>query len=118
MSVGAISAGVAGSGLPADSWRFFPSDHASCGKMICCWVQTCRHELLDRTLIWNQHHLLNALREFEHFYNQHWPHRALHSAVPLQSLPEPITDPGPIACLYIRRRDRLGGTFHEYHHAA
>jgi len=31
------------------------------------WVQTCRHELLDRTLIWNQRHLLHALREFEHF---------------------------------------------------
>jgi len=30
------------------------------------WVQTCRHELLDRTLIWNQRHLLHALREFEH----------------------------------------------------
>jgi putative transposase len=29
------------------------------------WVRTCRHELLDRTLIWNQHHLLHALREFE-----------------------------------------------------
>jgi putative transposase len=28
------------------------------------WVQTCRHELLDRTLIWNQLHLLHALREF------------------------------------------------------
>jgi signal transduction histidine kinase len=29
------------------------------------WVQTCRRELLDRTLIWNQSHLLHALREFE-----------------------------------------------------
>ena len=29
------------------------------------WVQTCRRELLDRTLIWNQPHLLHALREFE-----------------------------------------------------
>jgi transposase InsO family protein len=37
------------------------------------WVQTCRHELLDRTLIWNQLHLLHALREFEHFYNEHGP---------------------------------------------
>ena len=27
------------------------------------WVQTCRRELLDRTLIWNQRHLLHALRE-------------------------------------------------------
>jgi putative transposase len=35
------------------------------------WVQTCRRELLDRTLIWNQAHLLYALREFEQFYNAH-----------------------------------------------
>jgi len=35
------------------------------------WVQTCRRELLDRTLIWNQRHLLYALREFEEFYNSH-----------------------------------------------
>jgi putative transposase len=40
------------------------------------WVRTCRRELLDRTLIWNQRHLLNALREFEDFYNGHRPHRA------------------------------------------
>jgi hypothetical protein len=32
------------------------------------WVQTCRYELLDRTLIWNQTHLLHALREFESYY--------------------------------------------------
>jgi transposase InsO family protein len=25
------------------------------------WIRTCRHELLDRTLIWNQRHLLYAL---------------------------------------------------------
>jgi hypothetical protein len=29
------------------------------------WVLTCRRELLDRTLIWNQQHLIQALREFE-----------------------------------------------------
>lgn len=33
------------------------------------WVRTCRRELLDRTLIWNQRHLLHALHEFECFYN-------------------------------------------------
>jgi len=32
------------------------------------WVRTCRHELLDRALIWNRRHLLRALREFETFY--------------------------------------------------
>jgi transposase InsO family protein len=82
------------------------------------WVQTCRRELLDRTLIWNQRHLLHALREFESFYNGHRPHRALNQAAPLRPLPEPISEPGEIANLQIRRRDRLGGTLHEYQYAA
>ncbi|MFI9588593.1 integrase core domain-containing protein [Streptomyces sp. NPDC052236] len=82
------------------------------------WVQTCRRELLDRTLIWNQPHLLHALREFEHFYNGHRPHQGIANARPLHPLPAPITDPDEITRLSIRRRDRLGGILHEYHHAA
>ena len=39
------------------------------------WVGTCRRELLDRMLIWNQTHLLYLLREFETHYNLHRPHR-------------------------------------------
>jgi hypothetical protein len=27
------------------------------------WIQSCRHELLDRTLLWNQTHLLHALHD-------------------------------------------------------
>ncbi|MGW0633615.1 integrase core domain-containing protein [Streptomyces sp. NPDC001984] len=82
------------------------------------WVQTCRRELLDRTLIWNQRHLLHALREFEQFYNGHRPHQGIANARPLQPLPQTITDPGQITLLDIRRRDRLGGILHEYQHAA
>ena len=41
------------------------------------WVGSCRRELLDRTLIWNQRHLMMVLREYEDFYNSHRPHRAL-----------------------------------------
>jgi putative transposase len=55
------------------------------------WVRTCRHELLDRTLIWNQRHLLHALREYEVFYNEHRPHQGIDNARPLAPLPEPIT---------------------------
>jgi transposase InsO family protein len=51
------------------------------------WVQTCRRELLDRTLIWNQAHLLHARREFEHFCNEHRPHRTLRAAAPLRPHP-------------------------------
>lgn len=82
------------------------------------WIQSCRHELLDRTLVWNQAHLLRALREYELFHNQHRPHRGLANARPLHPLPEPITDQATITRLRIRRRDRLGGILHEYKHAA
>jgi putative transposase len=44
------------------------------------WVQTCRRELLDHTLIWNQRHLLHALREYERFYNSHRPHQGIANA--------------------------------------
>jgi putative transposase len=82
------------------------------------WVQTCRHELLDRTLIWNQRHLLHALRAFEEFYNGHRPHQGIANARPLFPLPTPIDNPHTMAHLNIRRRDRLGGILHEYEHAA
>jgi hypothetical protein len=82
------------------------------------WVQTCRRELLDRTLIWNQRHLLHALREFEDFYNGHRPHQGIANARPLSPLPPPITDPDQMAQLNIRRHQRLGGILHEYEHAA
>ncbi|MGW3692256.1 integrase core domain-containing protein, partial [Streptomyces sp. NPDC005125] len=80
------------------------------------WVRSCRAELLDRTLILNQAHLLHALREYESFYNEHRPHRALHAAAPLRPLPQPITEPDRLDHLDIRRHDRLGGILHEYQH--
>ncbi|GAA1311233.1 integrase core domain-containing protein [Planotetraspora silvatica] len=82
------------------------------------WVQTCRRELLDRTLIWNERHLRHTLREFEHFYNSHRPHQGIANARPLRPLPQPITDSGQITRLDIHRTDRLGGLLHEYQHAA
>ncbi|MGW4959917.1 integrase core domain-containing protein [Nonomuraea sp. NPDC004186] len=82
------------------------------------WVQSCRHELLDRCLLWNERHLQHALREYEQFYNRHRAHQALAQAAPLRPVPDPITDPERITSLTVRRRDRLGGVLHEYSHAA
>ncbi len=82
------------------------------------WVQTCTHEILDRSLIWKQAHLLHALGEFEAFYNQHRPHRTLHSAAPLRPATEPITEPERLDRLDVHRRGRLGGVLHECVHAA
>jgi transposase len=47
------------------------------------WIGGCRRELLDRTLIWNQNHLRQVLREYESHHNQHRPHRSLRGAAPL-----------------------------------
>ncbi|MEV0408340.1 integrase core domain-containing protein [Actinoallomurus sp. NPDC050550] len=82
------------------------------------WVLTCRRELLDRALIWNQRHLLQALREFETFYNHHRPHQGIDNARPCTPLPPPITDPDQIIRLDVRRRQRLGGILNEYENAA
>jgi transposase InsO family protein len=82
------------------------------------WAQTRRHELLDHTLIWNQAHLLHALREFEQFSNEHRPHQGIANARPLHPLPTPPTDPGQITHLDVPRGDRLGGILHAYEHAA
>jgi hypothetical protein len=80
------------------------------------WVRTCRRELLDRTLIWNQRHLLRTLHEYETFYNAHRAHQGIANARPLASLPAPITNLDELAQLRIR--DRLGGLIHKFEHAA
>ncbi|MCP3882542.1 MAG: transposase [Sulfitobacter sp.] len=45
-------------------------------------VRTVRHELLDRTLIWNQRQLRRLLTEFIAHYNEHRPHRSLGQRAP------------------------------------
>ena len=75
------------------------------------WIGSRRRELLDRTLIWNQHHLMTVLREYEDFCNTHRPHRTLNQAAPLRPLPDGVTD---LDHFRVRRRDRAGGVIHEY----
>jgi len=43
-------------------------------------ANSCRRELPDRTLIWNQAHLRRVLSQYETHHNQHRPHRALRAA--------------------------------------
>ena len=75
------------------------------------WIGSCRRELLDRTLVWNQRHLMIVLREYEDFYNRHRPHRTLNQAAPLRPLPVGVTD---LDQFRVQRRDRAGGVIHEY----
>ncbi len=74
------------------------------------WIGGCRRELLDRTLIWNQAHLHQILRQYETHHNQHRPHRSLRGAAPLKPLPKPV-DPD----LYrVRKQAQVGGMINEY----
>src|ERR1022692_4492880 len=75
------------------------------------WIGSCRRELLDRTLVWNQRDLMTVLHEYEDFYNTHRPHRTMNQAAPLRPLPDGVTD---VDHFRVRRRDRAGGVIHEY----
>ncbi len=74
------------------------------------WIGGCRRELLDRTLIWNQAHLRQILRQYETHHNQHRPHRSLHGAAPLKPLPEPVD----LDLYRVRKQAQVGGMINEY----
>ena len=74
------------------------------------WIGGCRRELLDRTLAWNQAHLLRILRDYETHHNQRRPHRSLNAAAPLKPLPEPID----LEHYRVRRQACIGGLINEY----
>jgi putative transposase len=46
------------------------------------WVRTLRHELLDRTIIWNEHQLKRLLGEYIEHYNTSRPHRGIGQRAP------------------------------------
>jgi putative transposase len=75
------------------------------------WIGSCRRELLDQTLVWNQRHLMTVLREYEDFCNTRRPHPTLKQAAPLRPLPDGVTD---LDHFRVQRRDRAGGVIHEY----
>ena len=74
------------------------------------WIGSCRRELLERTLIWNQRHLMTVLREYED-HNTHRPHRTLKQAAPLRPLPEGVAD---LDQFRVQRARPRRGVIHEY----
>jgi len=79
------------------------------------WVRTLRHELLDRTIIWNEHQLQALLVDYIDHYNQHRPHRGLHQRAPddTDDAVSPIRPGQPI-----HRHTTCSGLIDEYRHAA
>jgi len=78
------------------------------------WIASARRECLDRMLITSERHLQLVLGEYLDHYNTHRPHRTLHQSPPVGR--EHPAAPG--TNVRVLRRDRLGGTLHEYRHAA
>jgi hypothetical protein len=78
------------------------------------FVPTARRELLDRTLIGNEHQLHQLLVEYLEHYNSHRPHRSLNQRPPDTADLE-VAEPVPID--KIRRRPILSGPINEYHSA-
>jgi putative transposase len=74
------------------------------------WISGYRRELPDRTLVWNQAHPRQILRQHETHHNQHRPHRSLHDAAPLKPLPEPID----LNEYRVRKHVHVGGLINEY----
>ena len=78
------------------------------------WIEGCRRELLDRTLVWNQAHLRRILHTYEIHHNQHRPHPSLDAAAPLKPLPEPVD----LDRYHVRRQAHTACRINEYHLAA
>ena len=78
------------------------------------WVRTVRHELLDRTLIWNQRQLRRLLNEFVAHYNEHRPHRSLGQRAPRDQRGASVIEPG----CPIHRTITCAGLINEHRPAA
>jgi putative transposase len=78
------------------------------------WVRSVRHELLDRTLIWNQRQLRRLLDEYLAHYNQHRPHQGIDQRAPDDTEPAGPSDTGrPVTRIPV-----CGGLINEYRPAA
>jgi Integrase core domain. len=83
------------------------------------WVRTLRHELLDRTIIWNEHQLRALLVDYIDHYNQHRPHRSLDQAAPGTANVANVANVATIGTSKpIVRQTRCGGLINEYRQAA
>jgi putative transposase len=78
------------------------------------WVRTLRHELLDRTIIWNERQLRTLLAEYVEHYNSHRPHRNLEQRSPNDNTDVVAIKTGRL----IRRQTACAGLINEYRHAA
>jgi putative transposase len=74
------------------------------------WVQTLRHELLDRTIIWNEKQLRALVVDYIEHYNTRRPHRGINQRAPDDTADVVQIRPGN----RIERHTVCGGLINEY----
>ena len=79
------------------------------------WIGSVRHELLDRTIIWNQRQLQRLVTDYVDHYNGHRPHRYLEQRPPTPNENPPAQAPTKVTTL---RTTRCAGLINEYQNAA
>jgi len=77
------------------------------------WVRSVRHELLDRTIIWNERQLRALLEEYVAHHNEHRAHRSLGQRAPNGAVLAELVPAEPI-----QRHTTCGGLINEYRTAA
>jgi len=76
-------------------------------------VRTVCHELLDRTIIWNERQIRALIVEYIDHYNQHRPHRSLNQRAPSDNDVATIGTGQPVT-----RHTTCGGLINNYRTAA
>ena len=79
------------------------------------WIGSIRRELLDRTIIWNQHQLERLVIDYIDHYNEHRPHRSLDQQPPKAPEAQP---PSPGRHLRVVKSTRCHGLINDYRNAA
>lgn len=108
----AFDAVLAGSGITAIR---IPPRAPQANAFAERWVRTLRHELLDRTIIWNERQLWALLVEYIDHYNHHRPHRGIDQRAPNDTAG--IVSPIRLG-QSIRRKTTCSGLINEYRYAA
>ncbi|MCP3853542.1 MAG: transposase, partial [Actinomycetia bacterium] len=82
------------------------------------WIGTLRRELLDRTIIWNQHQTERPVFDYIDHYNTHRPHRSLSQHPPRPAIVDDDPADTPKPARHVVRTSRCDGLIHEYRKAA
>ncbi len=79
------------------------------------WIGFIRRELIDRTIIWNQHQVEQLVVDYVDHYNTHRPHRSLDQQPPLGT-----EAPPSVVQRHLRvvKSSRCDGLINEYRNAA